>query len=120
MRCVCLIFFLCLRVECLLLEDDLSVATQIREVNSRFDGKRGEFEVEVVRNGAHGRVGLAHKGEHRFLVADIERSEDQTFAGIRCEKLRQVARVQIGQPDFRHFRVLEQIIRTRGALQSRA
>ena len=107
-------------VESLLLEDDLGVAAEVGEVNARFNSERRQIEIQVVRDRAHHGVGLAHQRQDRFPVADIERGEDETLARIRREKMRQVACVQIGQPDFLHFRVLEQIICARGALQARA
>ena len=103
-----------------MLEHDLGVATQIGEVHTRLDSELSELEVEVVRDRTHRGVALPHQREHRFLVAHVERREDQALTGVRRQKLWQVACVQIGQPDFSHFGILEQIIRTRRALQARA
>ena len=114
------VFLLRFGVESLLLEDDLGIAAEVREVDARLNGQRCELVIEVVRDCAHRRVSLAHQRQHGFLVADVERREDQTLAGVRREELRQVAGMQIGQPDFLHFRILEEIISTRGALQPRA
>src|SRR5947207_10442242 len=58
-------------VECLLLEDDLGVAAEVREVNSRLIRHRGEIEVEVLRNSAHHRACLALNGDVVFTSATI-------------------------------------------------
>src|SRR6266705_1951009 len=102
-------------IEGLLLEDDLRVAAEVREVYSSLHGKLRQLVVEIVGDRTHHRVRFAHQRQYCFLVADVEWREDQPFARMWSEKLRKVAGMQIGQSDFLYFRILKQIIGTRGA-----
>jgi hypothetical protein len=107
-------------VERLLLEDDLGVAAEIAEVDTRLGGVSRHIEVEVIRERAHDRVALAHERADRLAVADIHRRRDQLAAGIGREKVGQMIRVQVRQANLGDIRLLEQIIRARGALEPRA
>jgi len=76
-------------------------------VHARLHRERGEVVVEVVGNRAHRRIGLTHQREHCFLVAHVERREDQPLARVRCQKLRQMIGVQIGEADFLYIGILQ-------------
>jgi hypothetical protein len=109
-----------LSVELLLLEHDLGVSAKVGEMDAGLHGELRQLEVEIVGDGAHHGIGLAHQRQNRFLVAHIQRCEDQTLARIGGEELREVAGVEIGQPHNLHIGILQKIICTRGALKSRA
>ena len=114
------VFLLCGGIERLLLEHDLGVSTQIREVHAGFHRQLGEIEVEVVGNRAHHGVGLTHQREHCFSVTDVERREYQPLTRVRREKRLEVLGVKIGQANFLYIWILQQVICACGALQARA
>src|SRR5437764_11909859 len=66
------------RVEFLLFEDDLSVAAKIAEMHTRFDSELCKIEIEVVWNRAHHGVALTHDSENRLVIANVERSRNQS------------------------------------------
>ena len=114
------VLLFCGGIERLLLEHDLGVSTEIREVHARLHCQLRQLEIEVVGNRAHHSVGLTHQREHRFPVTDIERREYQSIARVRREKMLEVAGVQIGESNCLYIRILQQVICARGALQPRA
>jgi hypothetical protein len=93
------------RVELLLPEDDLGVAPEVAEVRARVHRRLGHVAVEVVRQRAHARVGLAQQGAHRLAVARVERRRDQARpaaldargVGVRGEEPRQRVDAQVGE-----------------------
>ena len=105
-------------VQHLLLEDDLGVAAEVAEVRPGLDGELREIEIEVVRDRAHHGVRVLHQREHGVAVADVDRRRDQPLPRVLVEELRQVVGVLVGEADFGHFGILEQIIGTGRALQA--
>jgi len=67
----------CVGVELFLLEHDLRVAAEIAEMHSGLDREAGHIVVEVVRDGTHDRVTLAHRAQHCRVVADVERRRNE-------------------------------------------
>ena len=107
-----------LGIQLLLLQHDLGVAAEVREVHAGLHRELGERAVEVVGNGAHHGVHLAHEAEHGLVVAHVERCGDQAMAGVRCEKRRQMIDLEVGEADLRHLGVLQQVIGAGGTLQT--
>ncbi len=83
----------------------------------RLHRQARQIQVEVVRDGAHHRIRLAHQCRRRLMIAHVERRGDETPARMGRQKLRKLAQVEVGEPDFAHFRVLQQIESTRRALE---
>src|SRR4029079_3153410 len=104
-------------IELLLREDDLGVSSDVAEMDPRGNRLLGDVEIEVVGYRAHYGIGFAHQGADGFMIANVERSRNETLSRVGREEIGQVACVQVGQPAFRDFVVLQQIIRACRALQ---
>jgi hypothetical protein len=85
-------------------------------MHAGFDGQARHVEVEVVRNGAHHGVAVAHGAQHGGVVANVKRCGKQPRARKWRQKLGKVTNVHIGEPHLRDLLILQQVVRARRAL----
>src|SRR5262249_34539839 len=83
-----------------------------------LDGESRHVVVEVVWNGAHHRVTLAHHAEDGVVIAHVERRRQQPRPRERRQELRQVADVKIRQTNLGYLFILQQVVGTRRPLKS--
>ena len=94
-------------LELLLLEHDLGVAAEIREVAPGLDRGPGHGAVIVVGDGAHHRRVALKRFPHRVRVGDVELHHAQPAPPVSREKRGKVVRPQIGQRHLRNSGILQ-------------
>jgi hypothetical protein len=74
-------------LERLLIKDDLSVATKIREMHAGFNRQLCHVEIEVVRQRAHHGLHAIHRRADGGVILHVERNALQAgIGGKRCQK----------------------------------